>query len=420
MLNRLLDGVARMEGGLIWGVCTLLLSITSNPDARMKLEQGRMAGYMQLTETLPLTEALRQRMRQRAKLHLLLLLFLALMALSSTACFGMDPTATPAPTLPPPTLDVNTIDPCGDGFNAVHSGGEGVVTCVQHTPPPAAPPSTPGLSPAEIQGIVQAALSNTQPTPAEVDILSLGTVTPTLDELCFGSESVPDVSSGDLVCQTPTPTPTVPTPTPTPVPTATPIPTRTPIPSPTPRIRPVESPDLESLPVIEGGTPILTFTSGPTIVGTRLSMSGIITLPPSNTSGKAPTTIQLWQALYEDNTATCSTERPVAFFRPGSTDTVFTQQTSLYEWQFCRWNPENDEEYRQQPQVSKVPWLFTSSWNLKERPWKYTNADHIWDFSVTADFKTTLALENTYSNPAYWRVIVFSGNSVLAYEVANR
>ena len=256
------------------------------------------------------------------------------------------------------------------------------------------PTSTPVLPPFD------EATAGDLPTPEPTATPDPALVTP---EPCPPGETA-DYSVGTLLCLQPVPEPT-------------PEPTVGPTPVPTPRVRPVSAPDLSVLGVASGGSALMDINGSPQMINYILTMSGTVTNRPD----VSPSMIQVWQAKYDEGDAECSTERPIAFLRPGNTDSVFTQQTSPYEWQFCRKNPNLDYETRNAPQVDKVPWLFTTSWTYTERNRRYTTEPRIWDWTMTANLDHALVKELEYSSGAsYWRIIVFSGTNVIAYEIANR
>ncbi len=256
--------------------------------------------------------------------------------------------------------------------------------------------------------------------------LTPGPTLPPFDEATAGDIPTPDpTATPDPILETPEPCPEGETPDYSvgtllclqPVPTKTPEATVGPTPVPTPRVRSVNAPDLSVLGVEEGGATVLNISGSPQMINYRLSMSGTITDRPDI----SPSMVQVWQAKYAEGDASCSTERPVAFLRPGNTESVFTQQTSPYEWQFCRKNPNLDYESRSAAQVDDVPWLFTTTWEYTERHRRYTTEPRIWDWTMTANLDHALVKELEYSSgPSYWRIIVFSGTNVIAYEIANR
>lgn len=304
------------------------------------------------------------------------------------------------------------LNPCGAGFIVEWeaTGVELKPLCFQYTPipPPTLVPVAPTPTPINVQALIQEALA-ALPTPAPIMIIQApgtpaqalpdGTVPivqPAPASPC-PEDRIPDTTTGALLCLVPPPPPT---------PTLGPP---TPTVRPTPRVRHVSSPNLSQLSVTDGGSSLLKITSL-TLTFHSLSLSGTITDAPS----KSPTTIQVWQSRFEEGKAECSSERPVAFLRPGNTNSVFTQQTSDYEWQFCR------NDVYSAPTIDEIPWLFTTSWSYEERKRRLTTEPRIWDFVVTANLDQELVRELEYESPSYWRIIVFSGNSVIAYEIANR
>jgi hypothetical protein len=218
-----------------------------------------------------------------------------------------------------------------------------------------------------------------------------------------------------LVTPTPMPTPTptvmpelepVSTPTIGPTPTPTPKPTRTPTPTPEPIVRPVAPP-------AGGNTTEQLINSFSTSINNHvLTLSG-------NLEGQsnAPTTIQVWQARdAEAYSTTCSTERPVAFIRPGNGASIYTGQTSPYQWTFCTGG------YSTTPITDQVPWLYSQTWSYNLRNRKYIFDPYIYDFSVSASLAHEKVERLQYGDGVAegWRIIVFSGDKVIANQWIDR
>lgn len=193
-----------------------------------------------------------------------------------------------------------------------------------------------------------------------------------------------------------TPTPAPPTAIPPPTPTPTPMPTPTPLPI----VRPVGVPAEATT---ASGSYILKVSSI-SINGRTLSISGTI-----NGVGRSPSTIQVWQAKEREKySETCSTERPVAFIRPGNGSAIYSGSTSPYVWAFCL----GGQSLR--PQTDYVPWLYSQSWNYTLRDRKYIFNPYIYDFSVSVNLahETVERLEYAY-DIAGWRIIIFSGDTIV-------
>ena len=195
-------------------------------------------------------------------------------------------------------------------------------------------------------------------------------------------------------------------------PTVTPSPTSTPVPTPTPKVGvyAVAPPSAAALGITNGGTTLIETPSyfiqwsGDDL--RKISVSGVFT----NRADLKPTSIQIWQALLEDGTRDCSTERPIAFIRPGDgSQTGLAIATTPHRWRYCG-SPGRKVTYS-----SDVPWFFASSWSWEERKRRRTTEPHIYDWSMSADFSGIESLDLEYRNPSGWRIIIFAGETILGY-----
>ena len=259
-------------------------------------------------------------------------------------------------------------------------------------------------------------LGTPEPTPFGIPTLTpQPTVVPT---------QVPVVKVPNPVIVVPTPNPTL-IPTPTMVPTPTLVPTlvfipptlrptptpRPPPPSPTPRYRAIE-PD-ETF-----GHPSFEYTGGPTLVGSNtINFSAVI-----NTTGLAPTQIQIWQSLdRQDYGGACSTEKPIAFVRKGS-----SSGSSRYDWEYCAYFGSLDvllcgDRYKGCDSIDGlIPWIQATSWSYVQRitPSRTGNRHPpptgIFDYVVSISLNEERVNDIRYSSPEAYIVIVFSGNTILA------
>lgn len=254
------------------------------------------------------------------------------------------------------------------------------------------------------------------------------TIVPTPRPLVEGTQSGGGVKPSVLptptmVIQTVTPVPTptlVVTPTPestlepTFIPTFTPRPSPTPPPpppSPTSRYRAIE-PD-ETF-----GHPSFEYTSGPVLFGSNtINFSAVI-----NTKGLAPTQIQVWQSLdRQDYGGACSTERPIAFVRKGS-----SSGATRYDWLYCAYFGSLDQlpcgdRYKGCESLDGlIPWVQAASWSYSQRitPPRSGNRHPpptgIFDFRVSISLLDERVNDLRYSSPEAYIVVVFSGNTILA------
>lgn len=209
------------------------------------------------------------------------------------------------------------------------------------------------------------------------------------------STHVPVMPTATLLpAATPAPTPTA-----EPSPTRTPLPTRTPTPTPKPIIRPVAPPE---------GTGI----AQQLIDSFSVSIANDIVRVSGTIEGQSyePTYVQVWQARdSESYSDTCSTERPVAFIRPGNGDGGYTGLTSPYEWVFCTGG------YSQKPITDNVPWMQAKSWSYELQYRKYIYDPYVYDFSAIASIDHELVERLEYGEGVYegWRVVVFSGDTII-------
>jgi len=240
------------------------------------------------------------------------------------------------------------------------------------TPTPLATPTPTPNIPATVQAYARAAVA--------AAIEDLATPTPT-------NVPTPDVTQGPI-----------PTAVPTLVPTATPRPTPTPTPTPLPVIRPVAPP------AVEAGDPQIFVVTSLSMTGRTLTLSGTI-----DGQGNGPTVIQIYQSLETaPYSETCSTERPHSFVQEGGGIGGFAGSFTDYDWTFCR------DGYTEFTKTARVPWYYSQSWSSTMRDRKYIWDPHLFDFtmSVTLNYEKASLLE--YSSAAGWRIIVYSGNRVIA------
>lgn len=191
-----------------------------------------------------------------------------------------------------------------------------------------------------------------------------------------------------------TSTPTKPTPTPTPRPTPTPTP-------PVGFYVGTAPSAAQDLPGLLDGFKVNVQWAGDTL--RTVTVTGVL----ENVPNREPTMVQVWQAQRNDGTPSCSTARPVAFVVPGSDNIALG--TTDHRWRFCVKDGSNFV------QVSEVPWFRASSWSWVERKRRYTTEPRIWDFSMSADFSGEESLANEYYDPSGWRVVVFSGSTIIGY-----
>lgn len=187
---------------------------------------------------------------------------------------------------------------------------------------------------------------------------------------------------------------------PEPTPTRTPRPTPAPTATPKPIIRPVAPPSSsgESLQLINS---------------LSISISGHVLRVSGNIEGQGnePTSIQVWQGWEaEAYSATCSTERPIAFIQPGSGDGGYTGLSSPYEWTFCT------DGVSHKPIVDQIPWMASQTWSYQLRHRTYIYDPYIYDLSVVASLDHHLVERLEYSDGVLegWRIVVFSGDRMIA------
>lgn len=238
-----------------------------------------------------------------------------------------------------------------------------------------------------------------------------------------GCQQAPDVAEGSKVIETeglsPTPSriaepPTLrptatlkPTPTNTPIPTITPTPvpapTPTPMPTPAPTPTPTQPPSIRFVPIPESASFALEVSSI-SLDNDWLSIQG------TTNNRYAPSSVQVWHA--QDTapySANCSTERPIAFIRPGNSPVGYSGLASAYKWALCR-NGSVLGEF-----TDNIPWLYARSWNYTLRPRLRITDPYIYDFSMTASLDEELVHDLEY-RPAIaegYRVIVFSNDQII-------
>lgn len=288
-----------------------------------------------------------------------------------------------------------------------------------------APEATPSPAPPPLATVV---VEPPRPTPTPIPVK--------LPEVrCIGGV-ITELPSGDIECRLPTPAP-VPTAVPptleveerqpeqdignpddeaaaAPEETPTPAPTPTPQPVPTPRFRVVSPPELVSLPGSSGGSPIFTFSSGPTIQSNILTLSGYITNRPDLVSRRW--TIQVWQSDFSQEYATldCSTEKPVAFLMaPTGSGDSYVPAATPYDFYYCI-------QGQGWMQTVEVPWLRASTWSMSERKRRYTTEPIIWDFSLRADLTDERVQKLEYKDPEGWTVFIWAGDELIAREWVRR
>ncbi len=131
-----------------------------------------------------------------------------------------------------------------------------------------------------------------------------------------------------------------------------------------------------------GGTPLIAFSSSPVISGGRLTLTAVITNRPDI----VPDAIQVWETREPpEEGAECSTERPVAFLRPGpGGDTAFIPEHTPYTWDYCY----DGYHYAL---TDRVPWLDATTWELTMRPWRDSRKPKYFDFTVSVNLAGALS-----------------------------
>ena len=280
--------------------------------------------------------------------------------------------------------------------------------------PPQEAPCPPGTNPKYVPGFPGRICVYPEPTPVAVKrMVEQSTPVPMSDIEALVAAQLAEAlaAAGPFPTAEPPPTPgpsPTPGPTPTPLPTATPSPT--PTPTPAPRIAVIEPPLNVPVALQEGGSRIMKFSTGPTIVDGVLNLIGQIETNPSIN----PTSVQLWQSngLDDPNDRDCSTDRPVALICPGSgSDQVFTQQTTDVTWVYCF-----EGNRLPRPQTDVVPWLYAGTWEYTERTRRDSRKPRVWDFQLNVNTNIEEVFANYYANPVGWHVLIFSSDNLIAYE----